>query len=131
MAPLAGLIRSTSAPPMEELRIWNVCIPEVTCRQPVPHAPADTVMTLPASDWVPQPDSPAASTAATSTGATRTTGGPSTGATRTTSGTRTTGGTRTTSGTRTGTTRAVAGNSRPSIRGANGRGRAGRTTAGN
>src|SRR6266545_5368234 len=67
MAPLAGLMRSTSAPPVEELRIWKVCIPALTCRQPVPHAPADTVMTLAAgtSGWrVPQPDIPAAIMAA-------------------------------------------------------------------
>ena len=33
----------------------------VTCCQPVPHAPVDTVMTLPGRGWLPHPDSPAAS----------------------------------------------------------------------
>jgi hypothetical protein len=76
------------------------------------------MMTLPGSDWVPQPDSPAASSAATSTEATRTE------VTRTEV-------TRAAEAARAEVTRTIAGASRPSIRGANGWRRAGRTTAGN
>ena len=60
-APVAGLIRYASAPAVPELRTWKVCIPGVTWCQPVPHAPLETVMTFPAAVWLPQPDSPAAS----------------------------------------------------------------------
>src|SRR6185312_260007 len=65
MAPLAGLIRSTSAPAVEVLCSWKVCAPARTSCQPVPQVPVDTEMTLPAGE-VPHPASPAASTLADS-----------------------------------------------------------------
>src|SRR5579875_4115690 len=43
-APSDGLTSCTSTASGAELWIWSVCAPAVGCRQPVPHADADTLI---------------------------------------------------------------------------------------